>query len=128
AASTGEIVVILDADTILTRGFLDRVRRHFADPAVGAVAGNVKVGNRARFLPRLQALEYVVSLNLDRRAQAVLGSMTVVPGAAGAFRRSALAAVGGYPARTLVEDADLTVALLRERWVIRYEPDAVAYT
>jgi cellulose synthase/poly-beta-1,6-N-acetylglucosamine synthase-like glycosyltransferase len=54
--------------------------------------------------------------------------VAVVPGAAGAFRRAALVAVGGYPADTLVEDADLTVALLRGRWRIHYEPGALAYT
>jgi cellulose synthase/poly-beta-1,6-N-acetylglucosamine synthase-like glycosyltransferase len=113
---------------MLCARFLEEVTAHFADPAVGAVAANVKVGNRQRFLSRLQALEYIVSLNLDRRAQHVLRCITVVPGAAGAFRRSALQSVGGYPDRTLVEDADLTVKLLRAGWRIEYEPHAVART
>jgi hypothetical protein len=85
-------------------------------------------GNRHRLLPLLQAAEYVTSLNLDRRAQAVLNTMAVVPGAAGAFRRSALLEVGGFPAQTLVEDADLTMILLRSGWLIPYEPRAVAWT
>src|SRR5439155_11544005 len=68
--ATGDVVVVLDADTVLAPDFLRRIAPHFADPAVGAVAGNVKVGNRRSFLARLQALEYVVSLNLDRRAPA----------------------------------------------------------
>jgi peptidoglycan/xylan/chitin deacetylase (PgdA/CDA1 family)/spore germination protein YaaH len=127
-SATGEIVLVLDADTILGAGFLDAVCRQFTDPAVGAVAANIKVGNRDRFLPRLQALEYIVSLNLDRRAQSVLNCVTVVPGAAGAFRRAALSDVGGYPDRTLVEDADLTMNLLRAGWRIPYEPQAIAYT
>jgi cellulose synthase/poly-beta-1,6-N-acetylglucosamine synthase-like glycosyltransferase len=65
---------------------------------------------------------------LDRRAQAVMGIITVVPGAAGAFRRAALDAIGGYPTDTLVEDADLTMALLRQGGKIRYESKAIAYT
>jgi peptidoglycan-N-acetylglucosamine deacetylase len=52
----------------------------------------------------------------------------VVPGAAGAFRRAALLEVGGYPADTLVEDADLTVNLLAAGWRIPYEAAAVAWT
>ena len=91
--------------------FLGAIGPHFADPTVGAVAGNVKVGNRRYLLARLQALEYIVSLNLDRRAQAQLNVMSVVPGAAGAFRRRALLDAGGYPTDTLVEDADLTFTL-----------------
>jgi len=52
----------------------------------------------------------------------------VVPGAAGAFRRSAVVAAGGWPTDTLVEDADLTLALLRAKWRIPYADDAIAYT
>jgi len=113
---------------VLDPGFLDAIAAHFADPAVGAVAGNVKVGNRRSFLGRLQALEYIVSLNLDRRAQARLNLISVVPGAAGAFRRRALLGVGGYPTETLVEDADLTVTLLRAGWKVPYEAAAVSWT
>jgi len=60
----------------------------------------------------------------------VAGALAIlfVPGAAGAFRRAALVDVGGYPGDTLVEDADLTVALLRGRWRVHYEPGALAYT
>ena len=128
AAAAGEIIVVLDADTVLDPDFLDAVAPRFADPGVGAVAGNVKVGNRRSLLARLQALEYIVSLDIDRRAQDVLGVIAVVPGAAGAFRRAALIDVGGYPSDTLVEDADVTVALLRGGWRIHYEPAALAYT
>ena len=128
AVAGGDVIVVLDADTVLHPDFLDTVAPHFADPGVGAVAGNVKVGNRGSLLARLQALEYVVSLDIDRRAQDVLGVIAVVPGAAGAFRRAALVDVGGYPDDTLVEDADLTVALLRGGWRVHYDPDAVAYT
>jgi cellulose synthase/poly-beta-1,6-N-acetylglucosamine synthase-like glycosyltransferase len=128
AAASGEVIVVLDADTVLDPDFLDTVAPHFADPAVGAVAGNIKVGNRRSILARLQALEYIVSLDIDRRTQDVLGVIAVVPGAAGAFRRAALVDVGGYPSDTLVEDADLTIALLRGGWRIHYEPAALAYT
>jgi cellulose synthase/poly-beta-1,6-N-acetylglucosamine synthase-like glycosyltransferase len=52
----------------------------------------------------------------------------IVPGAGGAFRTSALREVGGYPRDTLVEDADLTVTLLRAGWRVTYEPKAVTWT
>jgi cellulose synthase/poly-beta-1,6-N-acetylglucosamine synthase-like glycosyltransferase/spore germination protein YaaH/peptidoglycan/xylan/chitin deacetylase (PgdA/CDA1 family) len=124
----GDIVVVLDADTMLSPDFLDVVLAHFADPRVAGVAGNVKVGNRKHLLGKLQAIEYIASLNLDRRAQAVLNVVAVVPGAAGAFRREVLLRCGGYPSDTLVEDMDLTVSLLRAGWRIPYEPKAVAFT
>ncbi|MCA1842524.1 MAG: glycosyltransferase, partial [Actinobacteria bacterium] len=128
AAARCEVIVVLDADTVLDPDFLDTIAPHFADPEVGAVAGNIKVGNRRSILARLQALEYIVSLDIDRRTQDELGVIAVVPGAASAFRKAALIDVGGYPDDTLVEDADLTVALLRGGWRLHYEPAALAYT
>ena len=124
----GDVVVLLDADTVLDAGFLEEILPHFIASDVGAVAGNVKVGNRHMLLGRLQALEYITSLAVDRRAQAQLGIVSVVPGAAGAFRRDALLRVGGWPARTLTEDADLTVELLAAGWKIPYEPEAISWT
>jgi cellulose synthase/poly-beta-1,6-N-acetylglucosamine synthase-like glycosyltransferase len=124
----GEVVILLDADTVLDQDFALAVLPHFDAPNIGAVAGNVKVGNRHLFMGRLQALEYISSLAVDRRAQAYLGVVSVVPGAAGAFRRDALVRVGGWPSRTLTEDADLTVELLAARWEIPYEPAAISWT
>jgi cellulose synthase/poly-beta-1,6-N-acetylglucosamine synthase-like glycosyltransferase len=124
----GEIIVVLDADTVIHPGFIDSVQPHFRDAQVGAVAGNVRVGNTKRMLAKLQALEYGVSLALDRSAQAELDVVSVVPGAAGAFRLSALREVGGWPGRTLVEDTDLTVLLHRANWKIPYEAAAISYT
>ena len=124
----GDVIIVLDADTVLDPEFAVSVLPHFRDPHVGAVAGNVKVGNRRRLLPRLQSLEYIMSLSLDRRAQAFLNVVSVVPGAAGAFRRAAVIRVNGWPDRTLTEDTDLTVALLSAGWSIPYEPDAISWT
>lgn len=128
AAAEGDVVVVIDADTMLDPGFFREVAPHFADPEVVAVAGNVKVGNRRTLLGLTQALEYVVALNLDRRAQDSLNCISVVPGAAGAFRRETVLAAGGYPTETLVEDADLTVALLAGGGRILYESRAIAWT
>ena len=81
--ATGEIVVALDADTLFPPDTIARLARWFADPKVGAVAGNALVGNRRNLITRWQALEYVTAQNLERRALAALGAVTVVPGAVG---------------------------------------------
>jgi cellulose synthase/poly-beta-1,6-N-acetylglucosamine synthase-like glycosyltransferase len=54
--------------------------------------------------------------------------MPTVPGAIGAFRRSALDQVGGVPRETLAEDTDLTIAVLRAGWRVVYAETAVAWT
>jgi cellulose synthase/poly-beta-1,6-N-acetylglucosamine synthase-like glycosyltransferase len=127
-AARGELLVCLDADTLFTPETLGRLRVHFADPKVGAVAGNVKVGNRINVWTRWQALEYITSQNLDRRAYALLDAITVVPGAVGAWRRSAVAAVGGFQTDTLAEDMDLTWRLRRGGWTVTNETGAHGFT
>lgn len=124
----GEIVIALDADTQFEPETIARLARWFDDPALGAVAGNAKVGNRVNLVTRWQAVEYVTAQNLERRALAGFEAIMVVPGAVGAWRRAALDDAGGYPANTLAEDQDLTIAIQRKGWTVDYDPDAVAWT
>lgn len=124
----GDIVVALDADTQFEADTIARLLRWFADPRIGAVAGNAKIGNAVNLVTRWQAVEYVTAQNLERRALEALGAVTVVPGAVGAWRRTALDSVGGYPDDTLAEDQDLTIAIQRAGWRIACDPDAVAWT
>lgn len=123
-----EIVVTIDADTEIEPDAIRRLLRHFSDPKLGAVAGNVKVGNRSRWLTRWQALEYITSQNMEKRAFDLLNCITVVPGALGAWRRQAIEAAGGITADTVAEDADLTVAIRRLGWRVSYEERAIAWT
>jgi len=123
-----EIVVTIDADTEIEPDAIRLLARHFSDPKVGAMAGNVKVGNRSLWLTRWQALEYITSQNMEKRAFHLLNCITVVPGALGAWRRSAIEAAGGITADTVAEDADLTIAIRRLGWRIGYDEEAVAWT
>jgi cellulose synthase/poly-beta-1,6-N-acetylglucosamine synthase-like glycosyltransferase len=128
AEASGEIIVALDADTLFPADTIGQLVRWFADPRVGAVAGNAVVGNRLNLVTRWQALEYVTAQNLERRALAALGAVTVVPGAVGAWRRAALEQLGGYPHDTLAEDQDLTLACQQAGWRVEFDPEARAYT
>jgi cellulose synthase/poly-beta-1,6-N-acetylglucosamine synthase-like glycosyltransferase/peptidoglycan/xylan/chitin deacetylase (PgdA/CDA1 family)/spore germination protein YaaH len=122
------IVVALDADTLFARSTVGHLVRPFANRRVAAVAGTPKVGNRVNVLTWFQVVEYVLTLNLERRAYALFGCVPVVPGAVGAWRRAAVEEVGGFSGATLAEDADLTMALARRGYRIEYAPRAVAYT
>ena len=124
----GEVVVTIDADTAVEPDAIRRLVAHFADPTVGAVAGNVKVGNRDRWITRWQALEYVTSQNLEKRAFDLLNCITVVPGALGSWRAAVLREVGGLTSDTVAEDADLTIAVRRRGWRIRYDDRAIGWT
>lgn len=123
-----EIVVAIDADTVVKPDAIRLIVRAFRDPAVGAVAGNVKVGNRTNLITRLQALEYITMQNIDRRAMEFWRGILVVPGALGAWRSDAVREAGLYTNQTLTEDADLTVAVQRAGYRVMFEERAVSIT
>jgi cellulose synthase/poly-beta-1,6-N-acetylglucosamine synthase-like glycosyltransferase/spore germination protein YaaH/peptidoglycan/xylan/chitin deacetylase (PgdA/CDA1 family) len=123
-----ELFVGIDADTIIAPDAIARMVPHFLNPQVGAIAGNAKVGNRVNLWTRWQALEYITSQNFERRALNTLGAVSVVPGAIGAWRVSAVSEAGGYHTDTVAEDADLTMALLRNGYRVEYEDCALAFT
>lgn len=123
-----EILIMVDGDTVFEPSTIGNLIRPLADPSVGAVSGNTKVGNRRGMIGRWQHIEYVIGFNLDRRAFELLGCMATVPGAIGAFRRAALDSVGGVSLDTLAEDTDLTMAICRSGWRVVYEERALAWT
>jgi cellulose synthase/poly-beta-1,6-N-acetylglucosamine synthase-like glycosyltransferase len=125
---TEEIFVGIDADTVIARDAVARLVPQFLDSRVGAVAGNAKVGNRVNLWTRWQALEYITSQNFERRALNALGAVSVVPGAIGAWRTSAVREAGGYHVDTVAEDGDLTMALLERGYRVTYEDRAIAWT
>jgi len=123
-----ELFVGIDADTIIAPDAIARLVPHFLNPKVAAVAGNAKVGNRVNLWTRWQALEYITSQNFERRALNTMGAVSVVPGAIGAWRAEAVREAGGYHMDTVAEDADLTMALLRNGYRVEYEDLALAFT
>ena len=121
-------VLCMDGDSRLTPPTLRYAMRHFRDPRVAAVAGNVKVVNRRNLWTKLQALEYIEGLNMARRAQGFLRAVNIIPGPIGIFRRDVLTQVGGYDTDTFAEDADLTLKLLTAGYHVIFEDQAIAYT
>ncbi|MEV8548987.1 glycosyltransferase [Streptomyces glaucescens] len=123
-----DIVVMMDGDTVFEPATVRELVQPFGDPGVGAVAGNAKVGNRDTLIGAWQHIEYVMGFNLDRRMYDMLRCMPTIPGAVGAFRRSALQRIGGMSDDTLAEDTDVTMALHRDGWKVVYAENARAWT
>ena len=139
--SKAEYVICIDADTKLKPDAVSLLMRHFIPPdpskqassednngIIGAVAGNVKVGNTVNLLTRWQSIEYISSQNFDRKAFAYLNAITVVPGAIGAFSKKAIEEAGGFTSDTLAEDCDITVRILRCGYIIENDNKAIAMT
>jgi cellulose synthase/poly-beta-1,6-N-acetylglucosamine synthase-like glycosyltransferase/peptidoglycan/xylan/chitin deacetylase (PgdA/CDA1 family) len=128
AAASYDLIVMMDGDTVFEPSTVRELVQPFGDPRIGAVAGNAKVGNRDTLIGAWQHIEYVMGFNLDRRMYDVLNCMPTIPGAVGAFRRTALQQVGGMSDDTLAEDTDVTMALHRAGWKIVYAENARAWT
>ncbi|MBT3167057.1 glycosyltransferase [Streptomyces sp. Vc74B-19] len=123
-----DIVVMMDGDTVFEPSTVRELVQPFGDPRVGAVAGNAKVGNKDSLIGAWQHIEYVMGFNLDRRMYDILRCMPTIPGAVGAFRKSALEPIGGMSEDTLAEDTDVTMALHRAGWRVVYAENARAWT
>jgi cellulose synthase/poly-beta-1,6-N-acetylglucosamine synthase-like glycosyltransferase len=126
--SKAEIVLCMDGDSQLSPDSVRLAVRHFVNPQIGAVAGNVKVINRGKFYTDLQALEYIEGLNMARSAQSFVRLVNIIPGPLGLFRKKAVEEAGFYSSDTFAEDADLTLKILANGWKIYYEPNSISYT
>jgi peptidoglycan-N-acetylglucosamine deacetylase len=126
--ATGEIMVCIDADTILKTDAVSKLIIPFSNPKIGAVAGNVKVGNTLNALTNWQSIEYITSQNFDRRAFDTVNAILVVPGAIGAFRKNVIEEINGFKSDTLAEDCDLTLRILRAGYIIKTSNEAIALT
>jgi poly-beta-1,6 N-acetyl-D-glucosamine synthase len=128
ALSDGDPIIIVDADSIIERRAIKELVKKFENPDVVAVCGNIKVRNRNNFLTKCQALEYIFSINIAKRALDTFGAISVVPGALGAFRRGTLTEGGLYDKDTLTEDFDTTLKVLKTGKVVEASSFASAYT
>jgi len=126
--SKAEIVLCMDGDSQLSEDCVRMAVRHFVDPSIGAVAGNVKVLNRHKLFTDLQALEYIEGLNMSRASQSFFKLVNIIPGPIGVFRKKAIEDAGYYSSDTFAEDADLTLKILAHGWRIYYEPRSISYT
>jgi len=126
--SESDIIVCIDADTMVKPDAMERILPYFRDEKVAAVAGYIKVGNRVNLLTDMQYAEYLTIQGLDRILFGPLNGILVVPGALGAFRRTAVKAVGGFTAEALAEDCDITLRLLCEGYTIKNAASAFSFT
>ncbi|MFW1676221.1 glycosyltransferase [Pontibacter sp. JAM-7] len=125
--ASGELIVTVDADSLLDRQAVGRLVARFADPDVAAVAGNVVIGNRARSIECLQQLEYLYGF-FFKRGDSVFNSVYIIGGAAAAYRRDVLQQLGGFDHSIITEDIEISTRILAHGYKTRYAHDAVVYT
>jgi cellulose synthase/poly-beta-1,6-N-acetylglucosamine synthase-like glycosyltransferase len=124
----GEIIVTVDADSMITRSGIDEIVKAMSKKGIAAVSGNIKVLNKDNRLTRAQELEYIVGINMLRRSLDLFGAVMVVPGAFGAFKRYAIENTGYYDKDTVTEDFDLTIKVLKAYGAVGASSTAKAFT
>lgn len=123
------LVMGIDGDSIVAPDAVKNlIETYESRPEACAIAGNIRVRNRDNTITRIQALEYIVSINMFRRALDVVGLVKVVPGCLGLFERSMIEQLGGFSGDTVTEDFDMTMELLKSGRGVHYSSEAVSYT
>jgi cellulose synthase/poly-beta-1,6-N-acetylglucosamine synthase-like glycosyltransferase len=120
-------VMAIDADTTLAPDAIERLMPAFDDPEVVAACGSV-IPRRVRSIwERGRYVEYLFAFTFYKRVQEAWGAPLIASGCFSMYRANALRAVGGWPARTLAEDMDLTWTFYEYGWKVRFLPEAVSY-
>ncbi|MEQ8209414.1 MAG: glycosyltransferase [Lacipirellulaceae bacterium] len=122
------IIVCVDTDSHLEPGAIARIVQPFRDSQVGAVSGAVVARNaNTSLLTRLQSAEYLRSVFIGRLLSSRLGMLSIVSGAFGAYRRTALERTGGWDVGP-GEDGDLVLRLRKSGWKVKHAPYAQCLT
>ena len=106
-----DIVVTVDADTILARDAIAATRDAFARDPKLAVGGGILIPacpptRTGRALQYFQRYEYIRNF-MSRYAWSQLDALLLISGAFAGFRREALMATGGFDRDSFVEDYEL---------------------
>lgn len=128
AMSHGEIIVTLDADSMLDEHAIEWAVWHFNNfPRVGAVTGNPKVRNRTSLLAKIQTAEYASVIGLIKRTQRIIGKVMTVSGVVAAWRRTAIINAGMWSNTAITDDIEMTWKMETKFWDIRYEPNMICW-
>ena len=125
---TEDIVLRIDADTLVTTGVLFGLLEHFDDPAVGGVSGMPLPRIQSSWICRMRALEVYYQVGFKRSGYNPLDAIGVLPGALVAYRRRLLVKLNGFAEGVNGEDADMTVRVGRLGYRIVSDPSVRAYT
>lgn len=131
-SASGEAIVTVDADTLIERNSLREVVKPLSDPNVAAVSGNVRVlrgeDESKNLLVRLQAYEYLLSLELGRRFNSIIGTLLIISGAFGAFWTEHVKSLGVYDRDTITEDFDISLKMRKIGKRLAFADKAICWT
>lgn len=125
--ATGEIIVSMDADTIVDPESLKRMVRFFKNKKVMAVTPAMILMDVKGILARVQHVEYLMGLFL-RKAFAAVNAIYITPGAFTAYRKSFMDKYGVYEEGNITEDLEMALRIQSKGYIVENCPEAPAYT
>jgi N-acetylglucosaminyltransferase len=124
---TTDLVLPVDADTVLADDYIEKIRSVFTDDTVSIAAGAVRTRFQKTIWEKGREIEYLFGFHWFRPVQNLVNSPTVCSGCCSVFALNDLVAFGGFPERTMVEDIDFTWSMQISGRRAVYVADAVAY-
>lgn len=132
----GELVMVIDSDTIVERDCIRELVKPLQDPKYAAASGHTDIKNMNTFIGKMQQANYFISYHLAKKSEALMANVTCLPGCGSVYRKEALATfIGEWRNQrflgvkcTYGEDRGLTTLLLKRGYNAVYTPAAVART
>lgn len=126
----GELIMTLDADSIIDRHAIARAVRHFDDPRVVGLAANVRILDDESVLGLVQKFEHMIGYR-SKKFYSITNSEFIIGGVASTYRRSSISKVGFYDTDTVTEDIGLSLKIVskgnKEQRIV-YAADVAAMT
>ena len=125
-----ELVMMLDADSVLSPVAIERAVSYFVNPKIDGVAANVQIMNQHTTLSILQKFEHMIGYR-SKKAYSLTNCEFVIGGVASTYRFSAIKAVGFYETDTMTEDISLSLKIVsggNKQHRIIYGADIIAMT
>jgi cellulose synthase/poly-beta-1,6-N-acetylglucosamine synthase-like glycosyltransferase len=126
----GELVMMLDADSVLAPDAIERAVSYFTDPTVAGVAANVQILNEHTTLSILQKFEHMISYQ-SKKSYSITNCDFVIGGVASTYRMDTIRSVRFYDTDTMTEDISLSMKVVakgNKQHRVIYGADIVAMT
>lgn len=126
-AATGEIILTVDADSVLGKGSISKLTKYYLDKEIMAVVGNVEVVNTKTLVGLAQHLEYFFGF-YNKRAHALLGAEYIFGGACASFRKEVFDKIGLFDTENKTEDIEMSMRTKFHGMKSTYAEDVICYT
>lgn len=125
--SKAEIIISMDADSIVRPDALKKMIGYFKNEQVMSVTPSMGVYKPKKVLEKIQQIEYYIGVFL-RKSFAIVNAIHITPGAFSAYRREFFVKYGGYDTSTITEDLEIALRIQSKGYIIENSPESIIYT